>query len=492
MKGAVTTPDLPLGLQAQLRRVRETRRALGGGLAGQILREQGLEPRASLLGPGALTPGLGAMDAFQKSHQETLKSIRSLTMGPDLSAASEQIAEKFRVAGLGAGIGKALQDDIARTAGIRGLSESAAEAARIAVRSARLESNAIGLRPDFVRDASSIAFGGTRRTRDLLGDDPLGALGISGKRWNEQFETLTRGFAPMFGEENAKALAGLRGVVAGQDDFERISRHALAAIRGVTPELGVADRFDFSSFLPGHWRGAEGLSSVIAGGIVDQAQIEKLSRTALAASGTLAPDFSERIRGVFESSVSPWAKGGIYGESSFGSALELNSVFGADAGKQLRGLDLAGLGAGLDPAMSRSLVRGLGAEFDLARGVIDSSAWAGLHDFPDLDWAGLRASAEAAREASAGAWAEEPEADPEAVGRETVSLADRLREMGFWLPGRVPLPAGHDKLFWAKVIVSSNPVAEAMASGDPRRVFFTLMGVLLLFWGESGGPQDGD
>jgi hypothetical protein len=495
MKGIATTPKIPFGLQAELRRVRETQRALGGGLAGQMLREQGLEPRASLTAPGALDPSLGAFGAFQADHEKTLESIRSLVRGAGFSDASEPIAGTSAFADIPTGVGKDLRDTLASTkrVGYGGLSETVEETARIAMRSVGTESRAFGMDPDFIRDASSIAFGRPGRTHNLLGDDPFGFLGISGKRWGEQLETLTRGLAPMF------SVAGLRGAPAGQTEFNRTSREALAAIRGVTPGLRAADRFDYSGFLSGHRRGAEGISSLVSGAIVDQAQIEKLSRTALSLSGALTPDLSEVTRGIFESPSGPWARGGVLGDASVASALELNSVFGPDAAGKLRSLDLAGLGTlGLDrslardvlePTTTRRLIRDLGADFDFARSVIDSPAWVGRRGFAsDPGWSELLANAEAALNLSAADGADEPAGEDRAAGRETMSVADRMREMGFWFPA----PKMRDAAFWINFLVALDTVSEAMASGDPRKVLFAMMTLAALTMTWRGGPRDGD
>lgn len=502
MKGIATTPEIAFGLQAELRRVRETQRALGGGLAGQMLRKKGLEPRASLTARGAPDPSLGA---FQADHEKTLESIRSLVRGARFPAASDVIAGTPAFADISAGVGKGLRDTIVRTAktvGYGGLSETVEETAQIAMRSVETESKAFGMDPDFIRHASSIAFGRPGGTRDLLGDDPFGSLGISGRRWGEQLETLTQGLAPMFSAGSTKAVAGLHGVLAGQTEFDRTSGDALAAIRGVTPGLGAADRFDFSDLLPGHRRGAEGLSSLISGAIADQAQVEKLSRTALSLSGALTPDFSEVPRRIFESPSGPWARGGILGDASVASALELNSVFGAGAARKLCALGLTRLGAlgldrspardvlaGLEPTTTRGLMRDLGAEFDFARGVIDSPAWVGLRGFASgPGWSELLANAEGALDLPATDAADEPAGEDRAAGRETMSVAERMREMGFWFPA----PTRRDAAFWINFLVALDTVSEAMAGGDPRKVLFAMMSLAALTMTWRGGPRDGD
>src|SRR6202012_831377 len=142
-------------------------------------------------------------------------------------------------------------DDIAKAAkmvGFGGLSGQVEETARIAMRGVGAESKAFGVDPDFLRDASSISFGRAGRTRDLLSDDPFGALGLSGERWSERVEELTKGLAPKFSQTRSAALAGLGGAFADRADLGRLSREALRAIRGVTPGLGSAETFDLTGF----------------------------------------------------------------------------------------------------------------------------------------------------------------------------------------------------------------------------------------------------
>jgi hypothetical protein len=492
MKGVQTRPELPLGFQSELRHFGKTRRALDSYLQGPAFGKEALGPRGALTIRGGLDPSFGAFDAFQADHLKALESIRSSLLGVGSPAASELIAGTPKFADITTGVGAGLHDDIAKTArmvGFGGLSGKVEESARIAMGGVGAESKAFGVDPDFVRDASSIAFGQSGRTGDLIGDAAFGAMGVFGKHHTANIKKLTRSFGSMPSRESTAALAGLRGVFADQDDFLKVSRETMRAIRGVTSGFGAAENFDLNGYLPAHrqW-GAEELS-LIGRGIVDQARLEKLSSAVLTGSGSIGPDISEMTRGIFERGIGPWAKGGIFGAQTLGSAFELSSVLGVDGSSRLRGLEVTAFGAGLDPTMTRGLIRDLGAEFDFACGFTDGSMWTGLPGFTSpTRWSDLLASAEAALDVSVSDVAEELD-DEDAIGAPTpAALARRMRERGFWLP----VPTRRDGAFWLNFLVAVDTVSEAIAAGDPRKVLFALMSLaaLTMTWPGDSRPRD--
>jgi hypothetical protein len=488
MKGVRTTPEMPLGFQSELRRFRKTQRAYDSYLHGAAFGKGALGPRGVR---GGFDPSFGAFDDFHADHSKALESFRSVVGGTDLSVASDLIARSPGFAGLTTGIGKTLRDDItktARIAGVGGLSETIDEAAQIAMRSSRIQSRAIGADPDFVRDASSIAFGGSARTRDLDAD-ARGALGLSGKRWNEQFEKITKGFAPTLSQTSTTALAGLSGVVADQADFGKLPRETLRAIRGVAPGPEKAAIFDITGVLPVHPRWGPEELSLIDRGIVDQARTRKLSRTVLAGSAGIAPDISELASGIFDSSIGPWAKSGIFGGPTLRSAFELNTVFGVGAPTRLRGLDPTAFGIGLDPEVTRGLIRDLGTEFDFARGLTDSSVWTGLRGFTSpTKWSDLLATAEAALDLPVPDVAGELDDEDENGVPTPAGVARGMRERDFW----VPIPSRRDGVLWLNFLVAIDTVSEAITAGDPRKVLFALMSLaaLTMTWPGDSPPRD--
>ena len=492
MKGARTTPEMPLGFESELRQFRKTQRAYDSYLQGAAFEKIALGPRGAVGVRGGFDPSFGAFDAFHADHLKALESFRSVVRGTDLSVASDLTARSPGFAGLTTGIGKTLRDDIAETAriaGVGGLSETINDAARIAKRSARIESRAIGVDPDFIRDASSIAFGGSARTRDLLDADARSVMGLSGKRWNEQFEKITKGFGPMLSPTSTAALAGLSGVVADQADFGKLTRETLRAIRGVAPGPEKAATFDITGILPGQLRWGPGELSLIDRGMVDQARIEKLSRTVLAGSVGFAPDISELTRGIFDSGIGPWAKSGISGGPTLGSAFEPNSVFGVGAPTRIRGLDPTAFGVGLDPKVTREVIRDLGTEFDFARGLTDSSVWTGLRGFASqTKWSDLLATAEAALDLPVPDVADELDREDEIGVPTPAGVARRMRERDFW----VPIPSRRDGVFWLNFLVAIDSVSEAIATGDPRKVLFALMSLaaLTMTWPGDSPPRD--
>jgi hypothetical protein len=505
VKGTATTSDLPFGIQTELRHMREIQRTLKGGLADQLHQGQVFAPRASLDARGTLDASLGAFDAFQVDQEKTLESIRSLVEGFGFTAASDYFAESPAFADITTGVGKGLSDTLAKTAGAVGygsLSKTVEEASGILAGSVAGGLKPLGVDPDFVRDASSITFGHSRQTRDLLGEDVLDALGISGQEWGERLEKLAQGLAPTHSIRATNIAPELDGITgSGEFDFEKASGGALFGMQGITYGPGTSDWFDSSGFLLSQRNGIGELSSLISGSIVDQAQIESLSRAAVSLSGTLAPALPGMTRQIFDGNIDLWAQGVVTGDTAFATGLELSSRFGGRVGKGLPALDVAKFGlrgfdhspvqgiiSSFEPRMVRAFTGALGTESDFAHGVVNGSAWAEMAGLArDPRWSELFADTETALELPANESVEKATEDDDDAHPATIGVAERLRQMGLWLPAATKREAA----FCINFLVSLDAVSEAMEAGDPRKVFFALMSLAALVLTWPGGSRDG-
>jgi hypothetical protein len=161
-------------------------------------------------------------------------------------------------------------------------------------------------------------------------------------------------------------------------------------------------------------------------------------------------------------------------------------VLGAGAEQMLRALTPGGIG--IDPSLTFGLGAGFEAKQRLARGIFDSSAWSGQWDLPISEWAGLKSSAEGAFGGPAGEWADRSERGAEATDPKTVGIAERLREMGMWLPIR----GRQEAAFWLNFAVSVRAVKQAIASGHAGSVLFALISLMALSLTWPGGPPPGD